>query len=341
LSFIYVKIKGATDVFYTFGFTSSKSLMKTILLCIVLLLANNLTFALTPADSTSKHIPYKEWETQYHLKNGIALNYERPRTLDFVAKVPKDMWGYCKYSFNKKSVPGILTIALTSAILINNDQAITNGVQQFCDNIHLARNSSYNNVFAPKLQGQHVNIISIPQNLNTALYTLGQGYPALLLGGGIFYYGIRHHDVRAVSTASQLTESFIAMGIATQVVKRITGRETPIRSTQAGGKWVPFPSFMDYQKNTPKYDAFPSGHLATVICAVTVLSENYPEKKWIKPVGYALGALVGFSMINNGVHWAGDYPLAFGIGYGFGKVVAASSRIMEGKKSRKSIIFSH
>ena len=315
--------------------------MKTILICLVVVLSSFASNAAAPSDSTSKHIPYKEWETQYHLKNGTTLNYERPRAFDFVTKVPKDMWGYCKYSFNKKSIPGILAIALTSVILINNDQAITDGTQQFCDNINLARNSSYDNVFAPKLQGQNVNIISIPQNLNTAFYTLGQGYPALLLGGGILYYGIRHHDIRAVSTASQLTESFIAMGIATQVVKRITGRETPIRSTQAGGKWTPFPGFMDYQKNSPKYDAFPSGHLATVICAVTVLSENYPEKKWIKPVGYTLGALVAFSMLNNGVHWAGDYPLAFGIGYGFGKVVAAASRKIEGKKTRKSFIFSH
>jgi hypothetical protein len=271
----------------------------------------------------------------------MTLTYNQPKLFDFATKVPKDLWGFCKYSFNKKSLPGLFTIALTSAILINNDQAITNETQRFCDRINLSRSSSYNNVFAPKLQGQSVNIISIPQNLNTVFYTLGQGYPALLLGGGIFYYGIRHHDIRAVSTASQLTESFIAMGIATQVVKRITGRQTPIRSTQPGGKWTPFPPFMDYQKNTPSYDAFPSGHLATVICAVTVLSENYPEKKWIKPVGYAIGGLVAFSMLNNGVHWAGDYPLAFGIGYGFGKVVAASSRKIEGRKMRKSFIFSH
>ena len=315
--------------------------MKSLLTILFVALIGFSSYASENSDSSKKHLPYKEWETQYKLKNDITLTYEKPRALDFIGKVPKDMWGFCKYSFNKKSIPGLLTIALTSAILVNNDQSITNGTQRFCDRIHLSRSSSYNNVFAPKLQGQHVNIISIPQNINTVFYTLGQGYPALLLGGGIFYYGIRHHDVRAVSTASQLTESFIAMGIATQVVKRITGRETPIRSTQAGGKWTPFPKFMDYQKNTPQYDAFPSGHLATVICAVTVLAENYPEKKWIKPVGYALGGLVAFSMLNNGVHWAGDYPLAFGIGYGFGKVVAASSRLIEGKKTKKSIIFSH
>jgi hypothetical protein len=314
--------------------------MKSILLSLLILFSSVICFASEPTDSTKQHVPYKEWETQYHLKNGMTLTYNQPKLFDFVTKVPKDMWGFCKYSFNKKSLPGLLTIALTSAILINNDQAITNETQRFCDRINLSRSSSYNNVFAPKLQGQSVNIISIPQNLNTVFYTLGQGYPALLVGGGLFYYGIRHHDIRAVSTASQLTESFIAMGIATQVVKRITGRQTPIRSTQPGGKWTPFPPFMDYQKNTPSYDAFPSGHLATVICAVTVLSENYPEKKWIKPVGYAIGGLVAFSMLNNGVHWAGDYPLAFGIGYGFGKVVAASSRKIEGRKMRKSFIFS-
>ena len=47
----------------------------------------------------------------------------------------------------------------------------------------------------------------------------------------------------------------------------------------------------------------------------TALAMNYPEKRWIRPAGYGLISLVGFAMINNGVHWAGDYPLALGIGY--------------------------
>ncbi len=262
------------------------------------------------------------WKTEYQISYSEKLVYSKPRLLDFGLKVPHDMWEFCKYSVKGKSWPYLAIIAFTSGVLIDNDQNITNGTQRFCDDIHLARSSSYNDVFAPKIKGHKVSIISVPQNINTVFYTLGQGYPALLLGGGLLYYGARHHDMRSVSTASQLTEAFISMGIATQVVKRITGRETPIRSTQEGGKWEPFPSFNDYQKDTPIYDAFPSGHLATVICAVTILAENYPEKKWIRPVGYALAGLVAFSMVNNGVHWAGDYPLAIGIGYGFGKVIS-------------------
>jgi hypothetical protein len=71
----------------------------------------------------------------------------------------------------------------------------------------------------------------------------------------------------------------------------------------------------------PQYDAFPSGHLAIGMTTVTIIALNYPEKKYIKPVGYALLGLCGFQMINNGVHWAGDYPLAILMGYGFGKLI--------------------
>jgi hypothetical protein len=131
----------------------------------------------------------------------------------------------------------------------------------------------------------------------------------------LFTYGKIKDDYRALSTASQLAEAFILMGIGTQIVKRITGRETPGESSTPAGKWRFFPSFSDYQNHTPSYDAFPSGHLATLMSSITIFSENYPEKKWIKPVGYSLTGLVAYSMINNKVHWASDYPLAIGMGY--------------------------
>ena len=53
----------------------------------------------------------------------------------------------------------------------------------------------------------------------------------------------------------------------------------------------------------------------TLMSTITILAKNYPEKKYILPVGYSLMGLVGFSMINNNVHWASDYPMAIGLGY--------------------------
>ncbi len=36
--------------------------------------------------------------------------------------------------------------------------------------------------------------------------------------------------------------------------------------------------------------------------------------------------LLSFQMINNGVHWMSDYPLALGIGYLFGKLIVDAGR---------------
>ncbi|MEO7767563.1 MAG: phosphatase PAP2 family protein, partial [Ferruginibacter sp.] len=153
---------------------------------------------------------------------------------------------------------------------------------------------------------------------------------------GLFIYGKSNQDYRAISTASQLAETFILMGVGTQLLKRISGRQSPSESTVSGGKWKIFPSFKHFQQNTPNYDAFPSGHLATLISTVTVLAENYPEKKWIVPVGYTITGLVGCAMINNKVHWASDYPLALALGYLCARQVVKNNRriISSGAKNK-------
>jgi hypothetical protein len=124
-----------------------------------------------------------------------------------------------------------------------------------------------------------------------------------------------------------LIESFLALGFGTQLLKYSTGRENPTDATAPGGRWRPFPGMGEFQNHKPKYDAFPSGHLATFISAITIVSENYPSKKWIKPIGYTIAGLLSMSMINNGVHWASDFPLGFALGYGYGKYIAKKNKI--------------
>ena len=90
----------------------------------------------------------------------------------------------------------------------------------------------------------------------------------------------------------------------------------------SGGAWNPFPSFSAYGKNTPHYDAMPSGHLATIMAGFTVITTNYPDVKWLKPVGYTLIGGLCFQMMQSEVHWASDYPLALLIGYFSGRCIA-------------------
>lgn len=276
-------------------------------------------------------------EMRYNVGNGKTLVYTKPRNFGFVLNLPKDAATIASTTIKKESVKPLLLIAASTGLLIWADQPIVDGVRQFSDNIHLFPDEKNINLLNFRLGEKDVSLFRLPANMNTAFYQFGQGFPSLMIGAGLYTYGKINHDYRALSTASQLAEAFILMGVGTQLVKRITGRQSPSEATTPGGNWHFFPSFSEYQNRTPNYDAFPSGHLATLMSSLTIFVENYPEKRWIKPVGYSLTALVALSMINNKVHWASDYPLAIGMGYLCAKTVAKRNRkVVSTARSKKN-----
>lgn len=151
---------------------------------------------------------------------------------------------------------------------------------------------------------------------------LGDGRPQFGLAGAFAAYGFAFGDHRALRTASQVVEAILACGTVVQVLKHVTGRESPFVSTRDGGRWDFFPNQIQYHKHVPHYDAYPSGHIATALATVTVVAENYPEWEWVKPIGYPIVALIGISMANTGIHWYSDYPLGLALGYAYGMLAA-------------------
>jgi hypothetical protein len=244
-----------------------------------------------------------------------VLMFSKPKAFGFITGIPKTFRDAGGMTFRKKSIPAISVIAGSTALLIALDQNLIDGVQHFSSQIGLDASRDYKTLVGFKLGSTQVNVYEAPRNLNSALYSIGEGSTSILITAGLFTYGKIKNDYRALRTSSQLMQSLLAVGITTQVLKRITGRESPFASSERGGQWRPFTNPGTYQKTVSRYDAFPSGHLATMVATFVVVSENYPEKRWIKPVGYGLITAVCFAMMNNGVHWAGDYPLAAGIGY--------------------------
>lgn len=235
----------------------------------------------------------------------------KPKPYRFITNIPDDLKQIFCSPFKKEHMTGFLITVAATSVLIPFDQQIANGLKQFCRQIHLYSQTD----FAVPLKIGKAKIIRIPRNLNSGLYQLGEGGTSMILATGLFVYGKLAHDKKSVGVALDLTETFITMGLSTQIIKRITGRESPFRATADGGIWRPLPSFKAYQTNTSRYDAFPSGHLATMMATVTTLTLNYPQKKWIKPVGYSIIGLTGLAMINTDVHWISDYPLALALGY--------------------------
>lgn len=289
-----------------------------------------LSFALNNADSLcigkDSSAPIKV-QRIYLEKNRDSFICNKPRTFDFLTHIPGDALGYTKQSFQKKNLYKFGIVAASSTLLIIFDQQITDGVQSFARRNGISAEEDFDPIVRVKLFGKNTNLGKMPHNFNTAFYNLGQGSSVVLMAAGFLIAGKIKQDNRALQTASQLGESFLALGLGTQVMKYASGRENPSDASIPGGRWRPFPSLSDFQNHKPKFDAFPSGHLATFVSAVTIISENYPYIKWIKPVGYTIAGLLSFSMMNNGVHWAGDFPLGFAMGYGFGKFITKKNHI--------------
>ena len=240
----------------------------------------------------------------------------KPRPCTFLTRVPDNLFQIIESPFQKSNLEALGIIAGSTALLLPFDQRITNSIGKTSEEIGLEPEVEFDKICRLGFQ----TLFKWPDNLNSAFYQLGEGTTTLKIAGLFFLYGKIEHNNRSLQTASDLMESYLSMGITIQTLKRITGRQAPLKATIPGGRWQPFPSFSKFQHYTTNYDAFPSGHLATMMATITVLAENYPEKKWIRPIGYLLTGLTGWSMMNNRVHWASDFPLGLGIGYLSGKI---------------------
>lgn len=257
---------------------------------------------------------------EFKINGDMVFQYEKPKLFDFITKLPNDFGIMGEMFIQKNNMIWFgASIGATLAI-IPIDQKVTDNSRNFGNQIGFQPDHTYSGP-----------IKIFPKDANSAIYRLGNGFTVILVGGGLLVYGLSNNDYRAMHTSSELLEGIIASGILVQPLKRITGRESPFIAEQngnVGGAWRPFPSFSAYQKNTPSYDAMPSGHLTTLMTSVIILSENYKEVKWIKPVGYSLMGLMSFEMLQSKVHWLSDYPLAIFMGYIIGKSIV-KSRITE------------
>ena len=268
-------------------------------------------------------------EHLYTINDTTQYVYSRPKQMRWVLEGFKDLYQVPTYYWDKKTIVPALGIAASTALLITFDGQIYDGVRHFCDQIHLSPENPTIN-----LSGSKSLAFNIPTDLSSGLYYIGDGITEIGICAGVWVYGITTSNVRALRTASELAEGMVAVGVTVQILKHLTMRQTPSKRGEGypSGKWEWFDfsnpgySLKEYTNDVPEHDAYPSGHLITAMMTTTVLAKNYPEVRWIRPVGYSLMALCGFQMINNGVHWASDYPLAIGLGYAFGNSIVNKGR---------------
>jgi membrane-associated phospholipid phosphatase len=221
-----------------------------------------------------------------------------PAWYDMITRIPGDWVEYSKETFQEKNIPAIVGIAgLTTALVVVDRQWWWTEQKWYDESTSFHRFTDW-------------------------MVFTGDGRFQFGIVGAFAAYGFAFGDDRALRTASETTEAILACGGIVQLLKHVTGRESPFVSTKRTGAWRFFPNQIQYSKHVPHYDAFPSGHLATATTTLIVIAENYPEITWLKPAGYvALGA-ISTSLVAYGIHWWSDFPLAFVLGYSFGEIAA-------------------
>jgi hypothetical protein len=213
-----------------------------------------------------------------------------------LTNIPDDWINYAKITFRREQIPLYMTVAASTAGLVATDNATWNTADKWYKSDNAVKRYS------------------------DAFVTVGDGKSQFGLGAGFAAYGIVFGNKKAINVGSEIVQAVLSSGAVVQVLKHITGRESPFVSTRKAGRWDFFPNQITYHKKVPHYDAFPSGHLTTTIATFTVIIENYPDAKWITPVAAAASTCLSISMVNTGIHWYSDYPLALVLGYTFGNL---------------------
>jgi hypothetical protein len=271
--------------------------------------------------------------TAYYVNDNRCFIYRNNKPFSFLTNIPYNYTSYCKKTFRKDNLWNIAGMVGITSLFVYLDQPIIDEAQRFGRKINVSGHDNTKTFIS--IDG--LNIFRGPTDLGSSLYFLGDGWFHFSIAGGFLISATITKDSRAMNTGVQLVEGIITSGSVSQLLKHITGRQSPFKSTQDGGKWNWLPNQFEYSKHVPAYDAFPSGHLTSAMTVYTIIAENYPEYlPVIRPVAYTLMGALSFQMLNNGVHWFSDYPLALALGHTFGEIVVHHNRIdISNKYSQK------
>jgi hypothetical protein len=272
------------------------------------------------------------WAKDVQIINGYE--YSPPKGLTFLTSFPSDIKEYGKLTFRKEKINEWLLVSALTGIMIVYDEPLIVEAQKTGNKFNLTNEDNTTEFFSIFDQP-----IRFPTDLGSSLYFIGDGILHLGIASSFYTYGKFIDDNRAMQTGSQIAQAMASAGFLTQMIKHITGRVSPFKNytsqdTLKDGaiiyhpedKWTPFPNQIEYHEHVSTYDAFPSGHMAVCMATVTVIAENYSEIKWVRPIGYTAMTLLGFQMMNNGVHWVSDHPLSIAMGYYLGKIAAENGR---------------
>lgn len=146
---------------------------------------------------------------------------------------------------------------------------------------------------------------------------------------------------KGIQTTLYAFEAMLNSGLWIRLGKLLAGRERPSAayeySKHPSGIWKgPINQIINSEKRSvASYDAFPSGHTATIFSIATVFAEQYKDIPFVPIFAYSFATLVGISRMLEHTHWASDVFLGGVIGYICGQSTIAFYRRSENYSKKK------
>jgi len=165
-------------------------------------------------------------------------------------------------------------------------------------------------------------------------------YLPFIAGGSLFAYAKIRNDREVLGASFAVMQASLIEFVYNSALKAVTGRPNP--------DWRHV-SDMDSLSKTFRFGflrggvfwGWPSGHTAATMAVVSALTSYYPDKTWLKVVGFGL---VGYTMFgvsaNNrgGMHWLSDAVAGALMSYAVGSTVGKYYRNIYSGPSQSSLL---
>jgi len=147
----------------------------------------------------------------------------------------------------------------------------------------------------------------------------------LVISTPLLVYGYVHKSDDALGAAFAVLQSTLISITYTTIVKGLTGRPGPearwYEDMRARSRIFRF-GFL----RGGVFNGWPGGHTLVTTATLAALMSYYPDKWWIKIIGFAIIAYTAVGMTMTRAHWMSDNIAGFLMGYAIGSTVGSSFR---------------
>lgn len=155
---------------------------------------------------------------------------------------------------------------------------------------------------------------------------LASGAGAAVASGWLYL----SNDKKSIGASYAILHATVITAIYIRTLKLITGRSHPTKTNPATSR-EQSESFDFGGFNFKTGYGWPSGHMSHTVAVMSALSNYYPEKKWIRNLGYILAGYMLYTVSAHDygqMHWFSDGVAGALIGYAIGTTVGKNMKMI-------------